>query len=222
MPSTPTPAPHPISEGDTVQIARGGTYMIGTVLVTDDDRHPGQVRVTVAGDDYLPTPRTRDTFYWGTPGDDVVTLDDDTTPATQDDTGTDAGVLGDTVTDSGWTRSTLDDGSILWTNPYGRTVTQVSRDHVAPNGIPAGISYGTRGVQGSRSIPRVDVDGNPWVLGCKEDVSGVATCIVCGQTTSVRKFPTDGPNRLNVHRPCNSARLASAQGVRRGRTDMAN
>ena len=120
------------------------------------------------------------------------------------------------MADDGWTVEVLDDGSRITTSPTGRTFFTVAPTSLALNGLPAEVSYRTRGVQNTGLIARVWNDG-------VEDTSGVATCAGCGEETSVQKFPTKNSEvRLNMHRKCNSDRLAAAKGATRERRNMAN
>ena len=211
-----------IMDGMDIEIHRGDSWQMGTVASIDGDT----VRVAVDGADHIPT-RVRTTVYRTTVGADDIRPYCVDTHSPRDlgpiDPTTDDGVQGDTTDDgAGWTTTVLDDGSRIVTNPFGRSLFVNAPDTIAPNGIPTVQSFRTNGVQGARTIARTDIDGNPWALGCTEDTTGVATCTVCGETTSVRKFPTDGDVRIAVHRGCNSARLAGAQGVTRQRQNMAN
>jgi hypothetical protein len=98
---------------------------------------------------------------------------------------------------------------------------------VAPNGVVRGQALGTKGVQGSPVIPRVDVNGDPlvWDGGrspvVPEDTSGNWACALCGAVLPVTAFPTvsASPWRLDIPRgkgrngpPCcggNAAELAA-------------
>ena len=132
------------------------------------------------------------------------------------DTTDDALVESEVTSDDGWKVEVLDDGSRITTSPTGRQFFTVAPTTLAPNGLPAESSYRSRGVQQTGFIARVWKDGI-------EDTSGTFQCAVCGDETSVQKFPTKNSElRLNVHRKCNSDRLAAAKGVRRPRQSMAN
>ena len=107
------------------------------------------------------------------------------------------------------------DGSTLATAPNGRTwIIPAMGTPTATNGLPVELSRGTRGVQATGRIQRYGIDGRPYVHGgsVPEDTDRNATCAVCSQTTSVRKFPTISASayRLNVHRTCNADRLVAA------------
>ena len=214
-----------ITAGSQVAVFRSNEWMDGTVRTIADDGVT--VRVAVAGDDHIPV-RTRTTTYTDIIGSATITADQ--TAADLDewewtDTGshdTGSQVATTEIDSGGWITETMDDGSRILTNPFGRTVFVDASDRVAVNGIVTGDSFLTRGVQGDRTIARTAVDGSPWVLGCTEDTTGTATCQVCAETTSVRRFPTDGRNRIAVHRACNSARLAGTGNSSRGRGNMAN
>lgn len=134
-----------------------------------------------------------------------------------------------------WTVTTDDAGRQTWTNVNGRVISTLATTDYAPNGYPVTAAKGTRGAQGMR-VPRSDVKTD--TMTCGRDLTATAlnadgselldadgqTVQIhrgCGQTTSVRQYPTDGSTRLDIHRGCNSSGLV-ARGSIRVRPNMAN
>ena len=199
----------PLNEGDIVQVLRANVWQEGSVIKVMDD---GRVRV-----------RSIDNAkaVWTLAAGEEVYAEGADTPEVDDpesDTSAEAVSMVDTVevADDGWTVEVLDDGSRITTSPTGRQFFTVAPTSLALNGLPAEVSYRTRGVQNTGLIARVWVDG-------VEDTSGFATCAGCHEETSVQKFPTKNSEvRLNMHRKCNSDRLAAAKGATRDRRNMAN
>ena len=207
MPSTMNG--NPLDEGDIIQVLRANVWQEGTIVKVMDD---GRFRVRSIDNERAVWTLRADEEVYGE-GDDTPEVDDP-----ESDTSEEAVSLVDTVevADDGWTVEVLDDGSRITTSPTGRTFFTVAPTSLALNGLPAEVSYRTRGVQNTGLIARVWNDG-------VEDTSGFATCAGCGEETSVQKFPTKNSEvRLNMHRKCNSDRLASAKGATRDRRDMAN
>jgi hypothetical protein len=197
------------TEGTIIQVLRGGEWLEGTVIKIKDN---GDLRVrSIDQPKAVWTVRTTEEFY--AEGADTPEVED-----AEADTSDEADALVETVTESddGWTTEVLDDGTRITTSPSGRIFVTVAPDKPTLNGLTAETSYRTRGVQNNGLIARVWVDD-------VEDTTGVATCAVCHEETSVQKFPTKNTEvRLNVHRKCNSDRLAAAKGVTRDRRNMAN